>query len=942
MKIKLIILLSILSFSINGQIADFPFSSNFDDLVSGYSPTLFGSPSIETVDGLQVLKLEGDEFMSIPNALHQSVDINQDVEIHIKFKVTDTYLTAPYSGNGEFGEEGRRVLFSNRYFDSYALGFDIYTQYDGDELRILMSFGDGNNEGQTIWNVTIEENEWVDLKMTMRLNNPKPSIVFKLNGYYNHTTVVPMYLDTEILRAALNMQQFWVGTAMDDDLQWDDYAYAETLIDYIEIYNPPYEGNPMVIASALEALRNHINGSAPISETVQKDHFTIIVDEWDDNTYDAISMDILEYMNTYETEEGSVFSFYTEYIDPLQEDVLKALQFMLIQYFIDNLYTNANVSAMTGISFLDHEIMPGTVSSAAPRISGTVPLDGDYNTDPGFFLNTSAFVVRPTGYYAAPGELVTVNVPVSMVNQGAFLNVGAHYVDIREDYRGYQRFPTIATRFPIESTTMTVANPLGGAIYVTFPDGSSLGSLSITVDNAVKSPYYSTKTGYTNALSQYQTDLSNAYVNWVDIESDNFQATFPIALAEIAPDADLILGPFDEIIAQFNIMAGRPIEKIRAEYMISEPQTYTQGTYPASYPISIPNGDLMESDVQALPVSVINPSVFISTYDATTLVHELGHLHGLPTMYEEVETNIDVPNVMAFNSVFDLPIDTALYYSSGFQYLDGDNAALDWILDPKFRKGLPAEFLDVSYQLRGVAKYTDVGRLFSWDTLGLIHQYWYDAQLDLGEPSEGSWFVSPDEFIQAASDQLGFNFAPLWHLWGSIPTEAQINTLDSYNKESRIKDRILHYRSLVPNNLIEFQAIHAEITPTIEDHHKVRYNDMLGYYNETVADSIFTTIDSILCIYFDTNCTLSSVDVELEAASITLLPNPTDSIFEIIGLMEAYTISIIAADGSILKNIKCTGNSHFVDLADIPSGLHFVKITNENNALISLEKIIKQ
>ncbi len=929
--------------NLDGQVADFPFNADFNDLNSVFSPTLFGEPTIETdTDGERVLKLEGDEFLSLPNALHESLDPNEDVEIHIRFKITDTYQDTPYEGTEEFGEDGRRVLISNRYFGYSELGFDIFTEYDEENLKVIMAFGDGINDGQRIWNVTIAENEWVDLKVKVQFNRPDPRVVFKLNGRYNNFEIMPMYLDAEVSKRSFNTQQIWVGTAMDDDLQWGDYAYAETLIDFIKIYNPPFVGNAAEVAGSINALRNHVNSTAPLSPSQQQGHLSNIVDNWDDNTYSTISADVQAYMSTYEEERGTVFSFYGEYLDPAQIVAPKALQFMLIEYFIDNLYSSTNVANMEGISFLDHELLPGPVAAAAPRVSQSITIDGDYNTDPGFFLNNSSFVVRPTGYYVAPGELVTVTLPASVVNQGVRLHVGAQYIDLREGFRGFQRFPLMATRFPVVSTTTTVANPFGGAIYLVFPDGSNFGEVTMAVSNAVKSPYYSSKTGFSNSLTQYQTDLSNAYVNWVDLESNNFQVTFPKALAELEPNANLILGPLNEIIAQYNIMAGRPSKKIRSEYMISEPQLYSIGTYPASYPISIPNEDLNEAYIGALPVSVTVPSIFMRTYDGTTLIHELGHLHGLPTMDEEWETNVDVPNVMAFNNVFNLPLDTALYYSSGFQYLDGNNAALDWILDPKFRQNLPTEYLEVSYQLRGVAKYVDVARLFSWDSLGVIHKYWYDAQLATGTPSEGSREVTASEFVQVASDQLGFNFAPLWHLWGSIPDEATIANLAGYAKEDRIKERILHYRSLVPMNRAQFQAVHAAITPAIENHHGVRYDNMLTYYDEAVADSILTVIDNILCTYYDTNCNTTSVEVNQQATSIKLQPNPTDGIFEITGLGQGDIINIVASNGVTLRSINTTAYTQFVDISDLPAGLFFVQIINKNNASVILKKMVKK
>ncbi len=927
----------------HAQIADFPFNTNLNDVVTGFSPTAFGNPTLINDGGNQVVQLDGDDYLSMPVALHQTIDPNQDVELQIRFKVTNTYADSPFSGTGEFGQDGKRILISNKPNFISEKGFDIFVIEMDDEYRLAMSFGDEQGgEGIFIFNDLIQENVWTELKVIMRLNTNRPSIVYKLNGYYHHFPFNTYYVDLANFKTSLNSQELWVGTDLDNVQGFEEYAYAEVSIDYIKIYNPISVGNAAAVATALTAMTNHINGTAILSSSQQQTQLTTIVDNWDDNTYAAITADILSYLSIYEQEEGTVYEFYAEYIDPKEVSAPRALQFMLMQYMIDNLYTNSNVSSMAGISFLDHELMPGIVETTAPRISGTATIDGTYNTSPGFYLNNPEEVIRPTGYYAAPGEIVDVSLPSAILNQGVKIHVGAHYIDIREDHRGFQRFPMMATKFEVTNTSISVANPFGGAIYLVFPDGSNFGSVNVSFANAVKSPYYSTKTGFTNSLTQYQTDLSNGYVNWVDIESDNFMCTFPKALAEISPDADAILTPLNAMVGQFNVITGRPSTKIRSEYIISEPQSYTQGTYPAAYPMSIPNGDLNEADVFALPVSAIDPQIYMSTYDGTTMLHELGHLHSIPTMFEEGETNVDIINVTAFNMVFGVPLDTALYYSSGFQFLDGDQAALDWILDPRFRKGEPAEYLEVSYQLRGVAKYTDVARLFSWDTLGLIHQHWYDLFLNGPEPADGIEYVSPDEYIEVASDQLGFNFAPLWHLWGSIPSPSLINQLDNYDKENRIKERILHYRSLVPNNAAEFQAIHSIITPNIEEHHRVRYDDMLLTYDNTTADSIFFQLDEILCTYFDTNCELTDVDVLLEQEAITLLPNPTDGIFEITGLMSGYTIKIIDTNGMVIRTINCSGNSHFIDISELPVGLHFVEITNNQNAQVCLKKIIKQ
>ncbi|MFK7905073.1 MAG: M60 family peptidase N-terminal accessory domain-containing protein, partial [Chitinophagales bacterium] len=608
--------------SLFGQITHFPFDTDFNDVVNDYNPSTFGNPEIITDDGNQVLQLEGDEYLSLPIEVYEEIDPDQNLEIQIKFKITNTYTDAPYAGTGEFGEEGKRVLISNKQNDIFTKGFDIFVAEVDEEYRVLMSFGDDTETGGTfIFNETIEEGEWVELKLILRLNNETPSIAYKINGYYSHFPL--NYLDVALFKESLNTQQIWIGTDEENSQGFEGYAFAETSIDYIKIFNPPFVGNSALVANAINALANHVNASAPLEESEQKSNLNTIVNNWDDNTYTAISADILNYIATYEQEEGTVFEAYGEYVHPKEVEVPRSLQFMLLQWMTDNLYTSSNAANMEGISFLDHQILPGIVNSAAPRTTGSATIDGTYNTNPGYFLNQQDFVIRPTGYYAAPGELVEITFPEAMLNQGVKVHVGAHFIDIREDFVGFQRFPTIATRFDVQNTTLSVINPFGGALYIILPDGSNFGAVDLQFSNAVKSPYFSSKTGFENSLTDYQADLENDYVNWVDIESDNFMCTFPKSLANAATDAEAILTPFNTMIGQYNVVGGRPLTKIRSEYIISEPQLYSQGTYPASYPMSIPNGDLDEVDLEAIPISVLNPTSFMASYDGTTILHEL-------------------------------------------------------------------------------------------------------------------------------------------------------------------------------------------------------------------------------------------------------------------------------------------------------------------------------
>lgn len=86
----------------------------------------------------------------------------------------------------------------------------------------------------------------------------------------------------------------------------------------------------------------------------------------------------------------------------------------------------------------------------------------------------------------------------------------------------------------------------------------------------------------------------------------------------------------------------------------------------------------------------------------------------------------------------------------------------------------------------------------------------------------------------------------------------------------------------------------------------------------------------------------SAVDIELDSNEIALLPNPTEDIFEIRGLIGQYTIEILNASGNLYQTVTGSGNQVEINIQSLPAGLYFIKIQNSSNSVVSIEKIIKQ
>jgi hypothetical protein len=86
----------------------------------------------------------------------------------------------------------------------------------------------------------------------------------------------------------------------------------------------------------------------------------------------------------------------------------------------------------------------------------------------------------------------------------------------------------------------------------------------------------------------------------------------------------------------------------------------------------------------------------------------------------------------------------------------------------------------------------------------------------------------------------------------------------------------------------------------------------------------------------------AAVDIQLDSNSLTLLPNPTQDVFEIQGLIGEYTIQILDALGNIYQTLTSTQDRIEVSIGSLPDGLYFIKVENNHINEVLVEKILKQ
>lgn len=851
--------------SAQAQLASYDYNVDADDQLNGYNPTTFyGAADFSSG---AYMALDSGEYVVLPDALNMAFDNTESLEIQVRFKVEGDYEATPAIDG--FGEEARIILTTKDDYDQRFEGFDITARQWEGKLWIICTYGDGildangtQSEGKIDFVSQIEPDIWYDLNVKFVFDDTDPYIQYIVNGSLSFS-----YFDDRIdyngFKEIVDDRQIVVGSTLNNTISLRDAMHPslDLFIDSLSFASPALPGDPTEVYDVLTSMLNHMNGVTTYTdeelETLQSTFST----NWDDNSYDVNASTVHTYMEIYSDNLGYVFTQKYSAEVPDEFDPLKAIQYQMQQWILDNKYTPATVNSMAGLSFKEHEQFPGVVSASATRLSNaTFTIDGDYQTDPGFYLNDQEYVRRPTGYFVPAGELVTLTVPDAAIDQGLTVYVGAHRKNLQETWSEFRRFPRTSTTFVLDTKTVTITNPFGGGVYIAIPDGTNLGTLTFEVNGAVKAPYYCTKEGFENSLSDFMQEIQKAEVPYVDMESANFMTTITNGMAAQMSDPDSILTIWDQSFDAINVALGRPLERFRGEYLIQDRQTHVKYTgAPAAYPMSLEVYDYPYEEVWQQPVNVesdrewYNGSIeHVFNY---VIFHEYGHLHNMPTLFHEQETNVHLLATVAYSEVMGESIDSAFVYALS-QRLNLEQATFDWIFTSNFTSGERIGYEpdnpwdQLLYQSRGLVKLVDIAKMFGWKALGEINKYFYDYQI--ANPSWNPYDLQDDELIRAASQVMGFNMAPHFEFHGIIPSNDLYDELKAMPTSEIIKDRILHYRSLVPSNNDKFTEVYNQVINKIDvTFHVPRWDGWKAVYDEAYAATVTDRIDVVLSRYYD-------------------------------------------------------------------------------------------
>ncbi len=656
------------------------------------------------------------------------------------------------------------------------------------------------------------------------------------------------------------------------------------------------KGDCNLTGQVLHEFTEYMRGNLALSVAQRNEKLDQFKANWD-GCYVTIPAEVRAFMAQYESTHPPLFES-SAWVDPTTFEPEAQVLFIVQQWLFDHAFVAGKLDTVRGIAFESANIFPGPVSADAPRVDAQVSVSATYNTDPAYFISGQDTVRRMTGYYAAPGERVRVEVDPRFAGLGLRVMVGVQQLDLAPVWSAFNRFPRIGNSFPIEDTVTEVANPFGGGIYITVPDGTNLGEMNVTLRNVVKTPYFSIRSGAATTPASWQNEMAQSGVQWFDWEADYFMMTLPISMVRDIQDPTEILDKWSRSMVSYARLTGRPTTRIRAEYFSIDRQIAASGTrMTAQYPMLTPDpsAPFIEGSPWWSPLKVTDGEI-----PSDVIFHEMGHLHNMPTLAVEIESNVNLPAVFIYNEIYGMDIDQALVHSR-HQLFTREEAAIDWMVSSNFRSGkrmgynnvdYPVNWPEQAYSQRGHAKWVDLAALFDWDALGRVNQVFYEEQTQ----SKPLNTIADDDMIRTASQALNANVAPLFEFWGILPSDALFDELADLPRPQKILDRLLRYRTIAPTSPAKFAYYHERMKDRfLNGMNRARFDAYLDTLDQAACQAIGDRVDAIIRKYYGDQA-VRDVPAEIDIEGLQLY---------------LTTDSIIAAEGEHLLAWKDASGNGF-------------------------------
>lgn len=615
------------------------------------------------------------------------------------------------------------------------------------------------------------------------------------------------------------------------------------------------------LLDSIAALKGHIEGAAPL-DTAQIEAHRQVIDSHRGimGHNDATVSASLDLVATYDAVIGPLWVARGGFSrKDLVHDIHWAI-YCVMQHIMDYVYTDVNVAArgdlLDGFAFGSSGHFPGAVEpSLDPDAAYTVKINASYSKPfKHAVMHEERPARRPTGAYLPPGAIATISVPESIAGKGYQVRVGAHSWD-NSKKPTVLRLDRCTLAYDVESTNVKVASPLGGGIYIEVPMHADAGVVDLTINNAVRSPYFSAKPFHQTSLAEWQDVERHHKAPWADFQTEKFMMQVPTSWVNKLEDPVTLMRDWDVAMDVMNDLMGLPRVWGKETMYLQVDLQLRAGVFAPGYPTVNDRYDPKKQYDGYRDHYLIRGPQYAPDY----VFHEKGHGYLFVKFAGEHESTVNLLHVAVWNQAFGYSLDEAFRASRNFtgnEHRTLDNTAVTWMTSLSFAAKRPMEAGEKAYQLKGHAKYVDIVRLFGWEVLGAYWRSWVE-DFEAGR----SWSkhgTDIDILNLRLSQKAGEDLTPLLHFWGTPPRDAQalkaVVADEGLVRSPEVYDTLVHYQSLVPADNQAFRDFALKWwgkQPSAEGYWTEReHAQQWETFGEHTAAEIRGTVQDILDEYF--------------------------------------------------------------------------------------------
>ncbi len=378
---------------------------------------------------------------------------------------------------------------------------------------------------------------------------------------------------------------------------------------------------------------------------------------------------------------------------------------------------------------------------------GPVPKDAPRLKNQKITINPKVPDWQSTGFYAPPGQMVTIEFPADMDSnllKKYKIRIGAHTDELWHQDQ-WNRFPAITIAKPINNNKTTLANPFGGPVYVVVPYNQQGNAFEVRISGVVAAPMFVRDQ---TRLDDWKKTIRNNPAPWTELQGNNIILTVPSSVVRDLDDPQALLETWDkalDIIAEF---CSAPKNRVRPERMCPDRQI-SAGYMHSGYPV-MTHLDVVRDYVDREKMLTKGNWGFF---------HELGHNHQSAhwTFDGTTEVTVNYFTLYVYDKLCGIPVSKSRDNVSPEtrrrlldNYIKNGRRFEDWKSDPFLA-------LNMAVQLQ---------EAFGWDPfIKTIAEYRTAKNDELPKNDD----EKRNQWLVRLSKNIGRNLGPFFEYWG-VPT----------------------------------------------------------------------------------------------------------------------------------------------------------------------------